>query len=341
MLQGATEVRRAFAHMSLASDMAKSGWRSIAIMAVVLIGTLDTKGHELAFVRDLLRAQGLETLVIDAGSVGPPGVRAGHRPGRGLPPGGDLVEAVMQRGDRGEAVSRGGRGVAPVVADLHRAGRVDGVFGLGGSAGTVIGTAAMRALPFGLPKVMVSTLASGQTRPFVGGSDIVMVHPVADLAGLNRLTRTALSQRGAWPWRAWSAGAEASAEDPDARAAGRRGDDVRRDDPLRRPGPGQARSRRAARWWSSTPRASAARRWRAWSATARSTALLDLTTTELADELVGGVLSAGPDRLEAGGPPGDSPGRQRRGARHGQLRARGRPSPSGSPAGCSTCTTRP
>ncbi len=80
-----------------------------------------------------------------------------------------------------------------MVADLHASGRVEGVFGLGGSAGTVIGTSAMRALPFGLPKVMVSTLASGQTRPFVGGSDIAMFHPVADLAGLNRLTKTALS----------------------------------------------------------------------------------------------------------------------------------------------------
>src|SRR3954451_5264572 len=159
-------------------------------MAIVLIGTLDTKGQELAFVRHLLHARGLVTLIIDAGSQGPPSIvpdigrdevfrRSGASPG-GLK-------------DRGEAVSRAAEGVALVVAELHRLGQVDGIFGLGGSAGTVIGTAAMRALPFGLPKVMVSTLASGQTRPYVGGSDILMLYPVADLAGLNRLTRSALT----------------------------------------------------------------------------------------------------------------------------------------------------
>ena len=162
-------------------------------MPVVLIGTLDTKGEELAFVRDLLRAQGVETLVVDAGSAGPPTFPPDVTRDEVFRRAGTTAEAVRTRGDRGQAVTEAARGVAALVHELAERVAVEGIFGLGGSAGTVIATAAMRALPFGLPKVMVSTLASGQTRPFVGGSDIAMFHPVADLAGLNRLTRTALT----------------------------------------------------------------------------------------------------------------------------------------------------
>src|SRR3954447_22846788 len=162
-------------------------------MAVVLIGTLDTKGRELAFARDLLRASGLETMVIDAGSQGPPAIEPDIPRDEVFRRAGTSAESVRERADRGEAVPRAAEGVAAIVEGLHREGRVEGVFGLGGSAGTVIGTSAMRALPFGLPKVMVSTLASGQTRPFVGGSDIAMFHPVLDIAGLNRLAKIALS----------------------------------------------------------------------------------------------------------------------------------------------------
>src|SRR6516165_9530230 len=122
-------------------------------MPVVLIGTLDTKGAEFQFVRDLLQ----------------------------------------QAGDRGRAVEAAARGAARLVQELHARGQVDGVLGLGGSAGTTIGTAAMRALPFGVPKLMVSTLASGQVKPFVGVRDILMMHSVVDLSGINRISRTVLT----------------------------------------------------------------------------------------------------------------------------------------------------
>jgi uncharacterized protein (UPF0261 family) len=158
-------------------------------MAVVLIGTLDTKGRELAFVRDLLQGQGLETIVIDAGSLGSPAFEPDISREDLLRRAGLSAEAMN---DRGQAVTRSAEAVARVVADLHVSGRVEGVFGLGGSAGTVIGTSAMRSLPFGLPKVMVSTLASGQTRPFVGGSDIAMFHPVVVMGGVNRVKMGAL-----------------------------------------------------------------------------------------------------------------------------------------------------
>lgn len=265
-------------------------------MPVLVVGTLDTKGQELAFVRGLLQARGLETLVIDAGVLGEPAFAPDIDRDEVFRHAGTSVDDVRRKGDRGTAVADAARGVANLVAELQRRVPIQGVIGLGGSAGTVIGTAAMRALPFGVPKVMVSTLASGQTRPYVGGSDIIMVHPVADIAGLNRLTRTALTNAA----NALAGMLTFPGPDPDAE----------RDRPLVA----------ATMFGVTTPCVDRARRALeaagvevlVFHATGvggqameglvrdgRLAGLLDLTTTELADELVGGVLSAGPERLEA------------------------------------------
>jgi uncharacterized protein (UPF0261 family) len=266
-------------------------------MPVVLVGTLDTKGDELAFVRDLLVGQGVETLVIDAGSAGPPGFAPDVAREEVFRRAGTSWEAVRRKGDRGQAVGEAARGVAAIVAGLAADGAVRGILGIGGSAGTTIGTAAMRALPFGVPKVMVSTLASGQMRPFVAGSDIMMLHPVADLAGLNRLTRAALGNAAMA-----MVGMVRLPRPPDASAADRR-------------------LVAATMFGVTTPCVDRARReleaaglevvvfhatgvgGQAMEGLVRDgqvAGVLDLTTTELADELVGGILSAGPERLEAG-----------------------------------------
>jgi uncharacterized protein (UPF0261 family) len=270
-------------------------------MPVVIVGTLDTKGDEVAFVRDVLRAEGLQTLVIDAGS----GLAWENREPFFIPEycaeavfnaAGTSTSEVRLRRDRGEAVAAAARGVVVLVNELKAKGWVDGILGLGGSAGTVIATAAMRELPFGLPKVMVSTLASGQTRPFVGGSDIMMLYPVADLAGLNRLTRSALTNAAMALAGMVKARKEVPAEV-------------------------QERPLIAATMFGvTTPCVDFARRQLERSGLevvvfhatgvggqsmeglvrdGRVSGLLDLTTTELADELVGGILSAGPGRLEA------------------------------------------
>lgn len=266
-------------------------------MPVVLIATLDTKGHELAFARDRLRAAGLQTLVLDAGSVGPPAFEPDVPRDEVFRRAGTSIEEVAGRGDRGHAVAKAAEGVAALAAELDREGRVEGLLAIGGSAGTTIGTAAMRALPFGRPKVMLSTLASGQTRPYVGGRDILMMHSVADIAGLNRLTRTVL------------AGAA------DALAGMVLG---RRERPIDL---GPERPVVAATMFGvTTPCVDRARRrleeagcevivfhatgvgGRAMEGLIRDgevAAVLDLTTTELADEHVGGILTAGPDRLGA------------------------------------------
>ena len=161
-------------------------------MAVVLVGTLDTKGVEIGFVRDLLTAAGIGTLVVDAGVLGPPALAADISRDRVYTAAGTTLAAVQQAADRGRAVEAAALGAARLAQELAAKGQVEGILALGGSAGTTIGTAAMRALPFGLPKVMVSTLASGQVRQYVGVRDIFMLHSVVDISGLNRISRTVL-----------------------------------------------------------------------------------------------------------------------------------------------------
>jgi uncharacterized protein (UPF0261 family) len=251
----------------------------------LLIATLDTKGEEARFVRDALRQQGVDVAAVDAGSLGPPLLEAEYP-----------REAVFSGPippERGEAVAAAAEGVTRLAVRLHNEGRLAGVLGLGGSAGTVIATAAMRALPVGVPKVMVSTLASGQVRPYVGLRDVCMIHSVVDLAGLNQVSRPVL-------WNAAQA------------MAGMVRCPVPRAEPL----PVLA----ATMFGVTTPCVEAARReleaagkevlvFHATGVGGRTMesliadgtvqGVLDVTTTELADELVGGVLSAGPDRLRA------------------------------------------
>ncbi len=266
-------------------------------MAVVLIGTLDTKGLELGFVRDILRARGIETLVIDAGSLDGPRAAADIDRGRVFRAAGTSVEELRSIGDRGTAVTAAARGAAIVVKELHDAGRVDAVFGLGGGAGTTIGASAMRALPFGVPKVMVSTLASGQTRPFIAGSDIFLLYSVADIAGLNRLTRAVLSNAAHAVAGMVSARADAPVEDDRLLIAATMFG-------VTTPCVDRARERLEAAGCEVLVFHATGAGGQAMEGLVRDgkfAAVLDLTTTELADELVGGILSAGPDRLEAAG----------------------------------------
>ena len=175
---------------------------------------------------------------------------------------------------------------------------------------------AMRALPVGVPKLMVSTLASGDTRPYVGAVDVTMMYSVVDIAGVNRISaRIMANAAGAIAGMVARHGAAARDE------AARRRDDVRRHDAVRDAGARSGSRSSATRCSSSTRPAPAASRWRRSSEAGFLAGVLDVTTTELADELVGGVLSAGPDRLEAAGDGGRAAGRLARRARHGQLRA--------------------
>lgn len=269
-------------------------------MAVYLIGTLDTKGEEIAFVRDRLAEYGVTAKVIDAGCLGEPTIRADVSRETVFAAAGSSLGELRSRNDRGEAVTRAAEGVAALVAKLHADGLVDGLLGLGGSAGTTIATSGMRALPLGVPKLMVSTLASGQTRPYVGGKDILMQNAVVDIAGINRISRTVLTQAARAMAGMVTLGGEtngtAPGEDRPLIAATMFG--------VTTPCIEQARKVLEAAGYEVLVFHATGNGGEAMEgliADGLVAGVLDITTTELADELVGGVLSAGPDRLTAAG----------------------------------------
>jgi len=160
---------------------------------IYAIATMDSKGHELAYVRDRIAQTGTRVVTVDVGTLDPPvaepdidrtTVASAHPDGSG---------AVLSRTDRGPAVTAMGEALGAFLVAEHAAGKVSGVIGLGGSGGTALITSAMRALPIGLPKLMVSTVASGDTAPYVGLSDITMMFSVVDVAGINSVSRRILA----------------------------------------------------------------------------------------------------------------------------------------------------
>ena len=262
---------------------------------VGIVGTLDTKGMEFQFVKEQIEASGTSTCVINTGIIGEPPIEPDVSAGEVAAAGGTSLQALQDGGDRGVAVAAMAEGAAKIVAQLHSDGKIDGLISLGGSAGTTIGTTAMRAVPVGVPKIMVSTLASGDTSPYVDTKDISMMYSVVDIAGINSLSRQILAN---------AAGAIVGMVNAEVPAA--------EDKPLIG----------ATMFGVTTPCVTKARElledagyevlvFHATGAGGRAmedlveggfiVGVLDVTTTELADELVGGVLSAGPDRLEAAG----------------------------------------
>jgi uncharacterized protein (UPF0261 family) len=165
---------------------------------VCLAGTLDTKGTEYAFVRDRLLDAGVDVLVVDCGVLGDPYFaptiacsEVAARAGIDLSDFAAGIEGVAQ--GRFAAISKMSEGLRAVLADLCEAGRIDAVLGLGGTGGTDLLSGAFRNLPIGVPKMIVSTMASNNTRPYVGHSDLMMMNAVTDIAGLNRISKLVLS----------------------------------------------------------------------------------------------------------------------------------------------------
>src|SRR5438105_351319 len=160
---------------------------------VYAIATMDSKGHELAFVARTLRDAGAQVVTVDVGTLGEPAVTpdVSRREVAACHPGG--AEGVLRHADRGKAVTAMGEALVEFLRREHVAGKVAGVIGVGGSGGTALVAPAMRALPVGLPKVLVSTVASGNTAPYVGCTDITMMYSVVDVAGLNRVSRQVLA----------------------------------------------------------------------------------------------------------------------------------------------------
>jgi uncharacterized protein (UPF0261 family) len=268
------------------------------VATIALVGTLDTKGREYAFLRDRLREAGVDALVIDAGIHEPLGLEPDISREDVARAAGADVAALAATGDRGAAVTAMAAGAEALVRELYAAGRFDGILALGGSGGSSIAAPAMRALPVGVPKLLVSTVASGDTRPYVGAVDVTMMYSVVDISGVNSVSARIM-----------------------ANAAGAIAGMVKATVP---PAPGKPLVA-ATMFGVTTPCVTTARErleelgyevlvFHATGAGGQSmealakdgflAGVLDVTTTELADELVGGVLSAGPDRLEAAGAAG-------------------------------------
>lgn len=266
---------------------------------VCIVGTMDTKGVEFSFIKSQIESTGVSTCVINTGILGEPQLTPDVSADEVAQAGGSSLQALRDEGDRGNSVAVMAQGAAALVAEKQATGEIDGIISLGGSAGTTIGTTAMQAVPVGVPKIMVSTLASGDTSPYVQSKDITMMYSVVDIAGINRLSRQILAN---------AAGAivgMVNAEVPVATA----------DKPLIA----------ATMFGVTTPCVTKAREilesagyevlvFHATGTGGQAmedlvkggflAGVLDATTTELADELVGGILSAGPDRLEAAGASG-------------------------------------
>jgi uncharacterized protein (UPF0261 family) len=262
--------------------------------AVYLLATLDTKGREAAFARDALKALGVSTVVVDTGCLGDPTVVADIAREAVFEAAGTALGECAARGDRGTAVTSATAGAVRVVTEAHARGEVAGVLALGGSAGTVIGTAAMRALPIGVPKVMVSTVASGQVRPYVGDKDVLMLNSVVDILGINRISRKILSEAARAMAGLVLFPCEPSTEERPLIGVTMFG--------VTTPCVMKAREvleRAGYEVLVFHATGSGGQAMESLIDDGEIAGVLDITTTELADEKVGGVLSAGPGRLTA------------------------------------------
>ncbi len=160
---------------------------------ILLLGTMDTKGREFGYVKERIMEKGHRTIVVDAGILGTPLLAADISREKVAQAAGTDIQDLISQGKEGVAIELMTRGASSLVQELYYSGQFDGIFALGGSMGTSLATAVMRSLPLGIPKVMVSTMASSDTRPYLDNKDIVMVPSVTDIVGLNRLTKRVLT----------------------------------------------------------------------------------------------------------------------------------------------------
>ena len=260
---------------------------------IAVLGTLDTKGEEHSYVAEIIRDRGHHTILIDVGSELPPSVPPNITREEVAHVAGLDLRGLAERHDRGECVAAMGQGAAAILQKLLAEKRIDGVISLGGGGGTSICTTGMRALPLGFPKLMVSTLASGNTAQYVGVKDIVMMPAIVDVAGLNRISRLVLARAAGAICGMVETNVPAAADKPIVVASmfGNTTKCVQ-----------AAKERLEAAGFEVLVFHATGTGGRAMESLIESGMVagsLDITTTEWADELVGGILGAGPTRLDA------------------------------------------
>jgi uncharacterized protein (UPF0261 family) len=262
---------------------------------IVLVGALDTKGVEFQFVRDLIQVHGLETILVDFGVIGDPPFAPDVTADEVARAGGTPLAELRAKADKTLAMRTMSVGLAKVVADLHAAGKLGGILGMGGGGGTSIATTAMRGLPTGVPKLMVSTIAAGDIASFVGSRDITMMPSVVDVAGLNSISRRIYTNAaGAIVGMVRQTTEVVPTDEKPLITASMFGNTT--------PCVTHAREILENKGYEVLvfhATGTGGRTMEELIADGYITANLDLTTTELADEVCGGVLSAGPDRMMA------------------------------------------
>lgn len=262
---------------------------------VAVLGTFDTKGKELKFIKECIEEHGLKTICINTG-VFEPVVEPDISSAEVAAAVGADINAIVEKRDRATATEVLAKGTEKLIPQLYAEGKFDGIISIGGSGGTSLATPAMRQLPLGVPKVMVSTMASGDVSPYVGTSDIVMIPSVVDAEGLNDISKVIFSN-------AANAVVGMVQNRKEIESDGK---------PLLA----------ATMFGVTTPCVKAAEDYLheqgydvlVFHATGTGgkcmealidqgfiKGVLDLTTTEWCDEVVGGVLNAGPNRLTAAG----------------------------------------
>lgn len=156
---------------------------------VAIAGTFDTKGSEFNYLKERFEELGFSTFLIHTGSFEPK-LPSDITNKELIEASGEYYEELLSASDRGRSVSALSKGLEILIPDLYKKGRFDGIISLGGSGGTSLVAPAMRALPIGVPKIIVSTMASGNVSPYIGTSDIVLIPSIVDVAGLNRISTT-------------------------------------------------------------------------------------------------------------------------------------------------------
>lgn len=263
---------------------------------IALVGALDTKGVEHAHAREVLRELGADALLIDTGVLSAPAVEADVGADVVAAAGGGDLASLRAAGDRGVAMKVMADGAATIVEDLRRAGRIHGVLALGGSNAAYVLSVVAARLPVGFPKLLVSTMAAGDTRGYVGETDLALLYPVVDINGLNRVSRRVIRNAAGAIAGMARAGAPPEADDRPVVAISMMGVTT------------AVAADVAARLEAADLETLSFHTTGAGGRTMESliraglvAGVADLTTSELADELVGGICSAGPDRLTAAG----------------------------------------
>ena len=261
---------------------------------IVIVGTLDTKGHEFAYVKDLIEQHGLNTLVVDFGVLEKPAFTPDIDRYQVVKAGGGDLEFLLSGDHKDVAMKTMAEGLSSVVRELYDDGKLDGILGMGGGGGTSIATAAMRNLPYGVPKMMLSTMAGGDVSEYAGIKDITLVPSVVDVAGFNPISRQIYANAAGAIAGMVQMESPRSKDDKPLIAASMFGNTTKCVD--------RAREHIEKEGYDVLvfhATGTGGRTMESIISEGFIIGSLDITTTELADEVCGGVLSAGPDRCMA------------------------------------------